>query len=155
MASNDHDIHVLNGLVAELKASAHALHDASGEDGRFSGLFGRRAADQAQAAQALSSQVQALGGRPADEAGSGGLGSLFGLVTHAFSGLRAKLASGDDAVLDEVERGEDHLLQRFEAALADANTSGPVRDAILRAYDPIKAGRDEVLQLRESLAGQG
>lgn len=151
MPSTDHDIHVLSGLIGELNAAAHALADAGKEDGRFSGLFQRRAADQAQASHDLEAEVTRIGGSP--RAPSHGLAEMLGLAQHAFAGLKAKLAHGDDAALDEVERGEAHLLARFDAALADRDTSGPVRDAILRAYDPIKAGRDEVLQLRESLRG--
>ena len=151
MPSSDHDIHVLSGLIGELHAAAEALGDAAKEDGRFSGLFERRAADQAQAARELEAEVTRLGGSP--RAPGHGLAEMLGLAQHAFEGLRAKLAHGDDAALDEVERGESHLLARFDAALADRDTSGPVRDAILRAYDPIKAGRDEVLQLREGLGG--
>lgn len=149
MPSTDHDIHVLSGLIGELDAAAHALADAATEDGRFSGLFERRAADQTQAARDLEAEVTRIGGSP--RAPAHGLAEMLGLAQHAFAGLKARLAHGDDAALDEVERGEAHLLARFDTALADADTSGPVRDAILRAYDPIKAGRDEVLQLREAL----
>ena len=151
MASNDHDIHVLGALIGELNAASHALSDAAGEDGRFSGLFERRAADQARAARDLEGEVARLGGAP--RVPSHGLAEMLGLAQHAFAGLKAKLRHGEGAALDEVERGEAHLLAKFDAALADTGTSGPVRDAILRAYDPIKAGRDEVLQLRESLGG--
>ena len=152
MPSSDHDIHVLSGLIGELHAAAHALTDAAGEDGRFSGLFQRRAADQTQAASDLEAEVNRLGGSP--RAPGHGLAEMLGLAQHAFAGLKAKLAHGDDAALDEAEAGEAHLLARFDAALADHGTSGPVRDAILRAYDPIKAGRDEVLQLREGMGGR-
>ena len=151
MPSNDHDIHVLSGLIGELHAAAHALTDAAQEDGRFSGLFQRRAADQAKAASDLEAEVTRLGGSP--RAPSHGLAEMLGLATHAFAGLKHKLAHGDEAALDAAEAGEAHLLARFDAALADRGASGPVRDAILRAYDPIKAGRDEVLQFREGLGG--
>lgn len=151
MSSNDHDIHVLSGLIAELSAASHALSEAAAGDGRFSGLFERRAADQAQAARDLEAEVARIGGSP--RAPGHGLAEMLGLAQHAFAGLKAKLAHGDDAVLDEVERGEARLLARFDAALADREASGPVRDAVLRAYDPVKAGRDEVLQLREGLEG--
>ena len=149
MPSDDHDIRVLNGLIGELLLAKGALDDAARHDGRFSGLFERRAADQAQAAAALSQEVERRGGAP--RVPGHGLAEMLGLAAHAFQDLRARLAHGDDAALDEVERGEAHLLARFDAALADRDVSGPVRDAILRAYDPVKAGRDEVLQLREGL----
>ena len=46
-------------------------------------------------------------------------------------------------------------MKRFEEAMADDRTSGPVRDAIVRGFDHVKANHDEALQAKLRLAGQG
>ncbi len=76
--------------------------------------------------------------------------SLVDRAAHALERLTGGAsepagASGSRS-LEALSDGEDDLQTRFEAALADDRLSGPVRDAVLRAYDRVKPGHDAVRQ---------
>ena len=76
--------------------------------------------------------------------------SLVDRAAHALGrltgGASEPAEASGRASLEALSDGEDALQARFEAALADDRLSGPVRDAVLRAYDRVKPGHDAVRQ---------
>lgn len=59
----------------------------------------------------------------------------------------------DKAVINEVERGEDYLQQKFEAALGTDSLDAATRAPMARAYASVRPGHDRVRDLKHSLEG--
>jgi uncharacterized protein (TIGR02284 family) len=68
--------------------------------------------------------------------------------------LRQALTRGDQAVIDEVERGEDYIKARYERALENGDLSSQGRTAVLRAYGAVRVAHDQVRDLKRSRAGE-
>lgn len=67
--------------------------------------------------------------------------------------LRETVMGGnDDSLIAEVERGEDHIKAKFEAALADARLSQDTLVVIERGYAPVRAGHDQMRDLKHGTA---
>jgi uncharacterized protein (TIGR02284 family) len=63
--------------------------------------------------------------------------------------LRSALGGGDHAILSEAERGEDHIKEKYEEALADLGAC--TCTTILRSqYEGIRAAHDKVRDLRDN-----
>ena len=103
MSTNDHDVKILNGLIETTIDSAEGYAEAAKDtqSTRFTSLFQSRAGERRQVAGVLQRQVRTLGGKPDDD------GTVLASAHRLFVNLRKSLSSGDTAVVDEVERGED------------------------------------------------
>jgi uncharacterized protein (TIGR02284 family) len=146
--SNDHAVDVLNGLIKTTLDSVGGYRDAAenADRSRYKSMFADRAAKREQLARELQQQVRALGGDPKTEQG------MLGKMHNEFVDLKNALTGGDDkAVIDEVERGEDHIKERFEDALDDDDLPPNVRTVVARAYQSVKADHDEVSRIKHSL----
>ena len=149
MPDTDHDISVLNDLIATTLDSADGYTEAAKEadNGRFGAMFTARAAERRQVATSLQGVVATLGGEPEDD------GTILAKAHRMFTGLRNSISGGDTVVVDEVERGEDHIKAKFEDAMKDAELSQPTRSAIEQAYGSVRAGHDQMRDLKHSLHG--
>jgi uncharacterized protein (TIGR02284 family) len=148
--TNDHDLDVLNSLITTTIDSAHGFeHSAEHADaGRFRELFGEFGRERRQVVSALQQAVRAMGGTPNDD------GSLKADLHRRWIDLRDAVAGGGDkAVIEEVERGEDYLKGKYDAALADGALSRAALEAIRAAYVSVRAGHDRASQLKHSLEG--
>lgn len=145
--ANDRDIDTLNDLITSTIDSVDGYRKA-GEDsnsGRFQPIFFSRASERRDVADKLQQEVRTLGGEPADD------GSLMGAADRAFMSLREVVSSDNEqAIIAEVERGEDKIKAKFENALADNELSSETRDAISTAYGSVKAGHDQMRDLKHS-----
>ncbi len=145
---NDHDIGVLNSLITTTIDSAHGFERAAddAESGRFAALFRDFAAERRQVVAGLQAAVRELGGTPEDD------GSLKADLHRRWLDLRAAIAGdgGDKAVIEEVERGEDYLKTKYEAALADTKISAGMK-AIQEAYESVRAGHDTASGLKHRM----
>lgn len=147
MSTSDHDIHVLNNLVGALK-DAVRQYRSSAATGRDPALGFNRYADAHEATiKDLCAEVTALGGPAAGEP------DLLTKAGQAISSMFHTPGGGGSAA-EEAEAIEGALKARFEAAMADDRTSGPVRDAVVRAFDTVKTNHDEALQARLKLSGE-
>lgn len=147
-SSTEHDIKVLNTLIETTIDSAEGYGEAAkdAENTRYAALFQQRAAERRQVAQRLQQQVRSLGGNPEDD------GTVLAKAHRMFVELRAKMSSKDDtAIVDEVERGEDHIKHKYEDALKDNEVSAGTRSAINEAYVSVKTGHDQMRDLKHSL----
>ena len=146
--TNDHDLEILNSLITTTIDSAHGFeHSAEhSEAGRFRELFGEFGRERRQVVAGLQDAVRALGGTPNDD------GSLKADLHRRWIDLRDAISrAGDKEVVEEVERGEDYLKEKYETALADTELSQPAREAIGLAYSSVRAGHARASQLKHSL----
>ena len=114
--NNKHDISTLNGLIETTLDSAdgyaEAAKDAKSE--QLISLFRARSGERRKVASTLQQCVRSLGGKPEDD------GTVLASAHRMFVNLRTSLTSADNkAVVDEVERGEDHIKAKFEDAMKD------------------------------------
>jgi uncharacterized protein (TIGR02284 family) len=147
MAETSHDIRTLNALIASVIDSIDGYTEAAknSENSRFSTMFADRAAERRQVAERLRSEVARLGGNPEDN------GTALAGAHRVFVNLKAAIANRDDkAIINEVERGEDHLKSKFEDALRDNDLSPPVRVTIEDAFASVRQGHDEISELKHS-----
>jgi uncharacterized protein (TIGR02284 family) len=148
--TNDHDVDVLNSLITTTIDSAHGFeHSAEHADaGRFRELFHEFGRERRQVVSALQQAVRSMGGTPNDD------GSLKADLHRRWIDLRDAIAGGGDKeVVEEVERGEDYLKSKYEAALADGDLSEAALAAIRTAYQSVRAGHDRVSQLKHNMEG--
>ena len=148
MTDTSHDISTLNGLIATTidsvdgyRASAEAV-----ESPRYAELFTARASERSSVAEQLRAEVRRLGGNPEDD------GTVLAGAHRAFLNLKAAVTARDDqAIVNEVERGEDHIKAKYEAALADDNLAPECRSLVETAYGSVKSGHDQMRDLKHNL----
>jgi uncharacterized protein (TIGR02284 family) len=145
----DHDIRVLNSLIKTTLDSRKGYLDAAEEasSSRFSGDFNDFANERSEAASLLQAEVRRLGGNPEDDS------SLLGAAHRAFMNLKEVFVHRDDkAIIEEVERGEDYIKNKYEEALADTQLSGSTLMVIRQAYTSVQAGHARARSLKHSFA---
>lgn len=149
MSSNDHDIHILNSLIKTTLDSRKGFLDAAddAENSRFSSEFASFAQERSQAASLLQAEVRRLGGNPED-------GSSFLAAAHrGFMNLKELFVDRNErAIIEEVERGEDYIKEKYETALDDPDLSPSTRAVIEQAYGSVRAGHDRASELKHSLS---
>jgi len=149
----EHDIDVLNSLITTTIDSADGFERAAedADSGRFASLFRDFAAERRQVVARLQETVRGFGGTPNDD------GSLKADLHRRWLDLRAAIGSGggDEAIVAEVERGEDYLKAKYEAALADGLLTIELVREIPEAMKPRKiAIGDGAGRAIESEAGE-
>lgn len=145
----DHDIRVLNSLIETTLDSRKGYLDAAQEAGatRFANDFQDFARERGEAASLLQAEVRRLGGTPED--GS----SLLAAAHRAFMNLKELFSARDEkAVIEEVERGEDSIKNKYEEALADTQLSGSTLMVIRQAFTSVQAGHARARSLKHSFA---
>lgn len=146
MANKD-AVRTLNGLIETTLDSAEGYAAAAkdAENPRFKTLFAERAASRRQIVSSLQSQVRSLGAKAEDD------GTVLASAHRAFLNLKNALTGDDKSVVDEVERGEDHIKAKYEAALKSGKLSPAGLDAVTKAYASIKADHDRMSNLKHSM----
>ncbi len=148
MAEHSTEITVLNTLTSTLIDSISGYRDAAthAQSTRFQELFRKFADDRSQAVETLRDAVRAMGGKPEDD------GSLMGKTHQRFLDLKAAVTGRDDkAIIDEVERGEDYLKEKFEAALDNSDLHADALAAIRSAYQSVRQGHDQMRDLKHGM----
>ena len=148
MTDTSHDIRTLNGLIATTIDSVDGYRTSAQdvENSRFAELFTARASERSSVAEQLRAEVKRLGGNPEDD------GTILGAGHRAFVNLKSAVTSRDDqAIVNEVERGEDHIKAKYEEALKDDNLSPQSRSLVETAFGSVKAGHDEMSNLKHNL----
>lgn len=142
------DVDTLNSLITTTIDSANGFERAAedADAGQYAQLFRDFAGERRQVVIDLQATVRACGGEPNDD------GSLLANVHRRWLDLRDALSGGGDkAVIEEVERGEDHLKSKYETALKETELSTTARDAIERAYQSVRAGHDRASALKHQM----
>lgn len=91
------------------------------ESSRFAQIFRSRAAERRTFAADLRAELVSHGD-DADEDGT-----LLASAHRVFMGLKAKMGDTDEAVLEEVARGESKLVKEYEDALEDMAVGAPAK----------------------------
>jgi uncharacterized protein (TIGR02284 family) len=149
MSTREHDVDVLNELISMTLDSAHGYDDAvkDAKNSHFKTLFGKRAMERKQVTAELQTEVRRLlGDKPAQS------GTTVGKAQRVFMNLKHALTGSDEGVVNAIEAGEDRLKGQYEKALVDDGISAPVRDLVQRAFVSVKAGHDEMRDLKHHIA---
>jgi uncharacterized protein (TIGR02284 family) len=145
MADHNSEISTLNTLIATTIDSITGYEDSASniENERLRELFRSRAKERQQIVEQLRAEVRGLGGDPEDD------GSFLGKAHQRFEDLKAAITGRDEkAIINEVERGEDYLKEKWQAALQSGGLKGETHDLVERLYQSIKAGHDQISQLK-------
>ena len=148
MTDTSHDISVLNGLITTTIDSVDGYRSSAEavENPRFAEQFTSRATERSSVVEQLRAEVRKLGGNPEDD------GSVLAGGHRAFLNLKSAVTGRDDkAIINEVERGEDHIKAKYEAALGDDALSPTTRSLVETAYGSVRSGHDQMSQLKHSL----
>ena len=147
---NDRDISVLNSLIKTTLDSVKGFEDAAEDgEGRFSSVFTEFAQERRTVVSRLQQEVRRLGGNPEDDS------SLAAAAHRTFMNLKDLLMGRDDkAVVQEVERGEDYLKEKYEIALRDTDMSTQTRSVIEQAFVSVREGHDRASALKHSMANE-
>jgi len=148
VADRQDEISTLNSLISTLIDSINGYEDAAAqsEAGRFQQIFRDRANERQRIIEDLRTEVRRLGGEP--ETG----GSFMGKTHQAWLGLKSAITGRDDkAIIDEVERGEDYLKDKFETALGSGDLSGESRSVVERCFQSVRAGHDQISQIKHGM----
>jgi uncharacterized protein (TIGR02284 family) len=146
---NSHDISVLNGLIETTLDSVKGFSDAAEDTNArtHAAFFSEMAQERSGVATRLQALVAALGGDPEDD-------SSYGAAAHrGFMNLKEAIMGSDErAVIEEVERGEDYLKAKFEAAIKNIDLPAEARVAVEEAWASVRAGHDQMSQLKHAIA---
>lgn len=148
MAEHSEQITALNTLIATTIDSINGYEDSAEniDSERFRELFRQRANERQQVVESLRAEVRRLGGDPEDD------GSFLGKAHQRFEDLKAAITGRDEkAIINEVERGEDYLKGKFEAALNGDTLSGESRSVVERCYQSVRSGHDQMSQLKHGM----
>lgn len=150
MTDHNHsdEISTLNTLIETTIDSITGYENSAKDidDQRFAEIFRRRADERQQVVQQLREEVRRLGGDPEES------GTFLGKTHQRFEDLKAAITGQDEqAVINEVERGEDYLKEKFETALNSGTLTGESRSVVERAYQSVREGHDQISQLKHGL----
>lgn len=151
MTDHNHsdEVTTLNTLIATLTDSVTGYEDAAANlegSNRLQQLFRDRASERRSVLDELRAEVRRLGGDPEDS------GSFMGAVHQRFLDLKSAITGRDEkAIVNEVERGEDYLKEKFETALNSGTLSGESRTVVESAFQSVRSGHDQVSALKHGL----
>jgi uncharacterized protein (TIGR02284 family) len=146
--TNEDHIKLVNGLVEITIDSADGYEEAAkdAQSSRFKTLFQARAQERRGVVSDLQAEVRRLGGTPDED------GSILAAAHRVFLNVRDALTKGDEAVVKTVEDGEDHIKAKYEKALQDTDVQPETRRAIEAAYAKVKAGHDQMRDIKHAIA---
>jgi uncharacterized protein (TIGR02284 family) len=147
MAQQD-DISTLNTLIATTIDSINGYEDSAQnvDNERLRQIFRERADERQRVVESLRSEVRRLGGDPEES------GSFMGATHQRWADLKAAITGRDEkAIVNEVERGEDYLKEKFETALDSGDLTGETRAIIERAYQSVRSGHDQISALKHGM----
>ncbi|MDD1968443.1 PA2169 family four-helix-bundle protein [Pseudomonas sp. NPDC090203] len=148
---NKEAVSLLNDLIETSKDGEKGFH-TSAEDIKnpeIKAYFLSRSSECATAVRELQAEVRALGGDPENSS------TAAGTVHRLWVELKAAVTGkSDEAVLNEVERGEDHALKAYRDAQQKAVEKAlptNVVSLIQRQLAGVQANHDKVKALRDSV----
>lgn len=148
MFGKNDELTILGTLNSTLTDSIKGYREAAdhAEAQHLKQLFSKMADERASAAGELRAEVTRLGGEADDK------GSTAGFLHQRFLDLKAAVAGQDDkAIVNEVERGEDYLKEKFETALASDKLTGSSRETVERLFQSVREGHDRVSELKHAM----
>ena len=150
MFDSNKDVTALNSLIATTLDSINGYNESADAvtNPQFRELFQELSRDRQQVLPQLQSAVATMGGTPEDG------GTTLAAAHRVFVDLKSAVTGTDDkAVINEVERGEDHIKAKYEDALADTGLSAEARAVVQEAYGSVRRGHDRVRDLKHAMEG--
>ncbi|HVM23384.1 MAG TPA: PA2169 family four-helix-bundle protein [Sphingomicrobium sp.] len=141
-------IGTLNSLITTTIDSITGYEDSAQniDNERLRQIFRERADERQKVVQQLREEVRRLGGDPEES------GSFLGKAHQRFEDLKAAITGRDEkAIINEVERGEDYLKEKWQAALQSGTLHGPSHDLVEQLYQSVKSGHDQISQLKHGM----
>ena len=137
----------LNRLIGVAQDGRKGFAEAAeyAADAELKSLFLLCSAECAGAVQELQVAVQTLGREPA------GQGSIAGAAHRGWVALKTRLEDSNVAVLEEVERGEEHAEIAYAQALDHLRLPPEVKGLVERQYQGVKKNHAAVKRLRRSV----
>jgi uncharacterized protein (TIGR02284 family) len=148
MAEHSEAISTLNTIIATTIDSITGYEDSAQniDNEQFREIFRRRANERQEIVEQLRAEVRRLGGNPEDD------GSFLGKAHQRFEDLKAAITGRDEkSIINEVERGEDYLKEKWQSALQSGKLHGETHDLVQRCYQSIKSGHDQMSALKHGL----
>jgi uncharacterized protein (TIGR02284 family) len=145
---NNDQISTLNSLIGTTIDSVTGYEDSAQniDNERFRQIFRERADERQKVVQELRNEVRRLGGNPEES------GSFMGKAHQRFEDLKAAITGRDEkSIINEVERGEDYIKGKFESALESGDLSSEARQIVERCYQSVRAGHDQISQLKHGM----
>ena len=147
-ATNQHAVKVLNTLIETTLDSANGYEEAAqnANSGQLKTLFSERSRRRLDLSRQLQQEVRTFGGEPETDQ------STLGKAHNKFVDIKNAIMGGgsETAVIDEVERGEDFIKGKYEAALRDEDLPQNVRQLVSQAYESIRADHDEISAMKHA-----
>lgn len=144
---NSHDIKVINTLIATTLDSVKGYRESAQEsqDPNHAQFFREMADERGRVAADLQQQVRSLGGDPETDS------STAGAIHRSWVDLKSAITGRDEkAIVNEVERGEDYIKGKFEAAMQDDELSPASRTALQQCFASIRKGHDRASQMKHA-----
>ena len=148
MVEHSETITTLNTLIATTIDSITGYEESAQniDNERLREIFRQRASERQEVVGELRSEVRRLGGNPEDD------GSFLGKAHQRFEDLKVVITGRDEkSIINEVERGEDYLKGKWQAALQSGDLHGETHDLIERCYQSIKSGHDQISNLKHGM----
>jgi uncharacterized protein (TIGR02284 family) len=148
MIGTGNDVSTLNSLIETTIDSIDGYRESAQatSNGQLKAMFENLSNDRTQAVETLRARVRDLGGTPEDD------GTVLAAAHRKFVDLKAMVTGRDDkAIINEVERGEDHIKAKFEGAMKDDEISSDTRTVITQAYGSVRTGHDRMRDLKHSM----
>ena len=146
---NSHDTTVLNTLTATTLDSMKGYRESAeaSENTTHQQFFNQMAEERSQVAADLQEHVRSLGGDPETES------STAGAAHRGWVNLKSAITGRDEqAIVNEVERGEDYIKEKFEAAMKDDELSPETRGLLEKSFVSIRQGHDRASQMKHGMA---
>ena len=140
---NNDTVKVLNDLITTSEDGEKGFTEAAGiaKDPKLQLLFRECARDCKSATAELQAQVTALGGKPEDS------GSIAGAAHRGWVKVKSTVEDSNIAVLEEVERGQDHAKAAYIKAVK-ADLPPQVKALVQKQHDGALRNHDRIRDLR-------
>ena len=147
MADQTHDSKTLNSLLETVVDSIDGFEQANTlvDTASFKPIFAEVIDERRRIKGEIETQIREVGGTPDEE------GTMLASAHRVLMRLRDTVSKGDVAVVDEAERGEDHIKAKFEKAAKDDGLSPAVAQFVASAASRVRAGHDLIRDLKHSL----
>lgn len=147
---NSHDIDIINTLIATTLDSVKGYRDAAerSDNSTHEQFFRQMSEERSRVASDLQSHVRSLGGDPETES------STAGAAHRGWLDLKDKVTGRDEeAIVSEVERGEDYIKEKFENAIADDELGAATRGTLEKCFESIRKGHERASQMKHAMEG--
>ncbi|WP_428310327.1 PA2169 family four-helix-bundle protein [Hydrocarboniphaga sp.] len=139
----DDTVKILNKLIETSEDGLKGFNEAAerATEPQLKQVFADRAQSCSQSVRELQTLVTALGGEPETS------GSVAGAAHRGWVKVKTAVSDNNIAVLEEVERGEDHAKASYTKALK-SELPPQVRQVVEKQFQGVVANHDRIRDLR-------